>query len=139
MGRLYQQALALAQRVGDDAMVIINLSHLAHELGDVANARSHYREALRIASHSGNRMLVLWSILNLAHLSIESGDAQKGVRLMGAYDALHERVEVDTQGASESGLLAAAREELGNDVFQTAWEAGRLMSEKEAIAAALEE
>jgi hypothetical protein len=68
------------------------------------------------------------------------GDVDRAARLLGAAEAMRERL-----GATVPGLLrkehdarvAQTRQALGEDAFAAAWAQGRMMSADEAIAYAL--
>jgi hypothetical protein len=72
---------------------------------------------------------------------ISTGKAEPATRLLGAADALRERMRAPVpaiQRADYDQSVAAARAALDPAVFATTWIAGRAMSSEQAIAYALE-
>ena len=70
------------------------------------------------------------------------GRARRAARLLGATDAIFERMSVSLQPADQVEIdtyAALAQEALGALAYEVAWGEGRAMSFEEAIAYALEQ
>jgi hypothetical protein len=81
-------------------------------------------------------------LLGLARTASEQGQHARSVRLFAAQQAL---TEAGRYGLPPRALdareecLVAAREALGEDAYQSTWEAGRSLTQEEAVALALAE
>ena len=109
---------------------------MASELGA---ARTAMRESLQIGRRLGDRRLA-WSLDVCACLAIASSEAEQGLRLAGAAQAMHESSGVSPSEVWRSvveAYLAPAREQVGNVAAEAAAAAGRKLGYEEAIDFAL--
>lgn len=113
------------------------LSRLAFEQGDYARAAALRREDLTlqrelapVSAHGAARFLEGVALLAVVHDQLEAA-----ARLLGAAATLREGVE-DVERV-ERALVApwseAARERLGDEVFECAWGTGRALSLEDAL------
>jgi hypothetical protein len=88
-----------------------------------------------------SRVGVIDSLVEVGAVAGARGEPVRGAGRWGAAEALRE-VTGYTMSAREAGVyepyMSAARSELGETVFRTAWDEGRAMTEEQAIALALE-
>ena len=139
----HEQALAVWRRLDHLWGVPAALRDLADEAlcrGDVPAAMPLYRESLERWLLLGEKLHVAGSLLGPATVALESGQAERAARLLGASAALHEAIgampPADLPGDLGNGP-ERARAVLGEAAFETAWAAGRAFSIDEAIADAL--
>jgi predicted ATPase/class 3 adenylate cyclase len=141
---LLEEGLAIAERSGD--RMAIAMSH--HTVGQVArldgrsdDAAEHYRQALRFGHEMGDAAALSEPLQGLAAVAIATGALEKGVRLLGANEAIRERLGggPPPEWLRLGDPLAQARRELGEEAYDRAWAAGLAMSVDEAVAEALEE
>ena len=122
-------------------LILKDLGELARDQGDLPRALGWYREALGLVRGSPGTRVVTELIEALGIAAIAVGQAERGVRLLGASEAQRERIGLRFRLAmTESALepaLAAARAALGGVVFAAAWSAGRTLRPGQAVAEAL--
>jgi predicted ATPase/class 3 adenylate cyclase len=137
-----EEALAVALRGGDLAAIGVSqhtVGQVARLQGRLDDAAGHYREAIRIARELGDAAQVTEPLQGLAAVLIATGDAERGVRLLGANSAIRER-----QGGGPppewlrlGDPLAEARSILGPTTYEQAWNAGLALSDEAAAREAL--
>jgi predicted ATPase/transcriptional regulator with XRE-family HTH domain/Tfp pilus assembly protein PilF len=140
---LYRQSLAEGREIGHKATTaesLHNLGLVALAQGDYANARASFEEGLTIQSQIGDKIGLAANLLSVAGAITESGEAERGARLLGAASALFDRLGVMLR--PEQRLLyerAAylARAQLGETNFAKSVAEGRAMTAEEAVAYAL--
>ncbi|MFL5000467.1 MAG: ATP-binding protein [Xanthobacteraceae bacterium] len=106
---------------------------------DTARAAQRYQEYLSQAASFGHARYVADALAGLAGVTLDGGDVEATVRLLGAAAA-----QLETVGASSmvhhvqyERVLAAARVRLPEPAFSAAWAAGRVLGWDEAVAAGL--
>jgi len=139
------EALRLMRDAGYTAGIIMSLG----DLGDLARDQSNhvralgfYREALGLSWGHPGRRAVTDVIEAVGIVAVAVGQAERGVRLLGASEALRERVGLrfrvlENQVAMEQALTAA-RAALGEDAFAAIWTAGRSLGPAQALEEAIE-
>jgi non-specific serine/threonine protein kinase len=141
--RLLEEALANWNSVGGlkgAAWTLLDLARLALAAGDDALAATHFGESLATCREVGDRWGVAQGLEGFISLAVRAGRAEHAVRLAGAAAAIRESVQV-TLSAKQAGWLVAdlavARRLLSQSRYSAAWEAGRAMSNEDAVALAL--
>jgi hypothetical protein len=90
----------------------------------------------------GNRGSIALSLAGLGEVAVQSGQPEKGARLLGASDDLRQALGVlmwaDDRIPYEHAV-ALARLRLREEAFERAWQEGQAMSMEEAIEHALEQ
>ncbi len=131
--------------------------------GDYASARSHYEECLVTMRELGNRLGIAVSLAGLGGLEVSIAGSASGVRvataqsnatsetkvadklkrgakLFGSVDILLESTHMvlpsDDRLPYEHGI-AIAREQLGVEEYEKAWQEGQAMSMEQTIEYAL--
>jgi DNA-binding CsgD family transcriptional regulator len=140
---LYTEALDQSRVLGDRFGVAINLYNLADCVkgrGEVAGAWEWYRESLVITHDLGERHLASRILDRVAQLLVAAGLPRPAAHLLGAA-AAHRREIGDTlfpiEEESVAETIATTRAVLGEDAFQTAWDAGEALSRDSAVAEVL--
>jgi predicted ATPase/DNA-binding CsgD family transcriptional regulator len=140
----WEESLALFRATGDAtgvAVVLSNLGEQAGRRGAWSVAAPSFAEALTLSWRDGDRWTLpscLESLGRVALLGI--GQAERAVRLFAAASAVRASTGFPPQTQEAADLsrdLAAARARLGDDAFDAAWEAGRVLPVEQAVAAAL--
>jgi tetratricopeptide (TPR) repeat protein len=116
---------------------LATLGQALEKLGDLDGARARQASALRLRAEAGDQYHVAVSLTHLARVLWRERLAERAARLLGAADAIRDalgasirpsmRVEVDQ-------LVAGLQADLGEGAYRQAWEAGRRLSQEEAVA-----
>jgi non-specific serine/threonine protein kinase len=119
------------------------LARAANGGGDTEEARSRYREGLRLAGELGYRARIVEGLEGLAGLAADSRRFERACRLSGVASFLREGMEespLHFLSPEESEItLRRVRASLGEDRFAAVWEEGRDMEPDAALAYALED
>jgi len=139
-GRI-EEAVAIARRLDAPfhlAAALEGLSSVAWAAGDVAAAGRYGRESLAEFARVGQRQGVAVALRALARVAWAESRAGPAARLYGAADAICpiELAPDKDEYHTHDPVLAALREELGDEGFTAAWEAGGRLSLEQAAAEA---
>jgi predicted ATPase/DNA-binding SARP family transcriptional activator len=124
------------------ALASLALGDLACLEGDHATARTHYQQALAVQREQNDRSGIAASLEGLAAVNRAQGQPQRAVRLLGAAEALRERVGLlrpPREQAHYDLIVAAGHARLGAEAFAAAWAEGRALSLDQAVAYAMQE
>ena len=106
------------------------------------SARSRHTEALALRRELGDNWGIVVCLIGLGGAAALAGDAEKGLRVLGAADALLTAIgaslEADDRIPYEHAM-ASARKQLDEETFARARAEGQAMSMEQAIAYALQE
>jgi predicted ATPase/DNA-binding CsgD family transcriptional regulator len=142
-GARYEEALSIRRELGYAEGVGICLTLLAivaFRKGDLARAARLGCQGLRVFDELGADWTIHNALVVLAAVAAALGQPHRAVRLAGAIDAFSQRVDVTPIPIAEKLLaevLPPARQTLGPDETQAAWEDGRRLALPEATADAL--
>ncbi len=138
--------LAAARRWADQAVAVVPGCHqvaaltvrafVATAQGEREQAERDAHEALAIAARTQGYLRVPYTLECLAHLAVEGANHPSAARLLGAADAMRQRTRHARFPMYQSAYdeaVAAVREALGQNVFDTAWAEGAALSTEEAI------
>jgi class 3 adenylate cyclase/predicted ATPase len=140
----FEESLALCKEMDEKTQMASALLGLG--LVDVAEdkteARQNILHSLRLRQETGERLSQTSSLVGIAALALHEGNPQFAAELLGtvesALKALGAVVEIEVL-LIHPQTLAAAREQLGETAFQSAWEEGSQWSLEEAVKRALDE
>jgi predicted ATPase/class 3 adenylate cyclase len=140
---LLEETLALAERGGEQMEIAVShhmVAQVARLDGRLVDAAHHYRQAIHLGHQLGDAASLTEPLQGLAAVEIATGDADRGVRLLAANDAIRARLGggPPPEWLRLGDPLADARSRLGADAYQLAWEAGRSLTVDEAVALALD-
>jgi non-specific serine/threonine protein kinase len=120
--------------------ILADLGDVMLDQGKHARALSLYREALSLAQANPGTRTVVQLIESVAMVAAAAMRFELCARLLGAADALRERIglgyRVAESEAAVAKALATARAKLGVEAFTTVWAEGRSLSPGEAVAEA---
>ena len=141
---LYEESLILCKERDEKSLLAFALLGLG--MVDLAEGKPTAREnilaSLRLRQEAGEQLYQISSLIGVAGLILQKGDAGFAARLLGAVDstlkALHAVVE-DVMNPFHEPTLAKVKEALGEAAFRSAWEEGSQWSLKEAVKKALGE
>jgi predicted ATPase/class 3 adenylate cyclase len=141
---LLKESLDLWQELGDKhhiAMVLTNLGLAACGQGDYDLAYSFLNDGLVIQRDVGDNLGIPNSLEGFASLAVALKYARRAARLLGAAEALRERIGAPlpyTERAGYDRIVANVRTQLGDDAFSDAWAEGRSIAKDGVITDALE-
>jgi DNA-binding CsgD family transcriptional regulator len=117
------------------------LGDLARDRGDLSRALERYREALELGREYPGTRVVVYVIQAVGIVLVAVGQADHGARLLGAAEALGERIglgyHVAVNQVAAEQAVAAARAALGEPAFAAAWSAGRTLPLAQAVVESL--
>jgi tetratricopeptide (TPR) repeat protein len=140
----YEECLSVSQATGETRRIrfmLSNLTFLAQHAGDYERARQLAIQAVRLALEMDNRLDIADSLAALAGVMAVTGQPQRAVRLLGAWEAALERMGAAPQPADKpehERNIAIARAQLDSAAFTSAWGEGRALSLEQAVTSALE-
>lgn len=139
---LSEESLALHRELGDTggiAEALINLGRVAGARADYKRARDLYAESLALCRGTGELTRIAACLEGLAGAARELGHAVPAARLLGAADALRERIGAPLPRADQAErdrTATAVRVDVGDQSFAAAWAEGHALSLEQAVAAA---
>jgi predicted ATPase/DNA-binding SARP family transcriptional activator len=139
-----QEDLALSRALAsqtDMAYALGNLGDVATRQGRYEQAEEHLRESVLLARRLGDKYLLVATLADHATLAAARGQAERAARLGGAEAKLRDALGMAFpvgEVARREQALTRAREQVGEDGFQRAWEDGRRMTLDEAVTYALD-
>jgi DNA-binding NarL/FixJ family response regulator len=120
---------------------LFHLGDIASLEGDHAEARRLLAECALAADALGDPTQVAPCLESLARAVVGLGRARSAATILGAADALRERIAGPAQPVYVFRLertTAAARAALGAAAFEAAWSRGRTLTPEQAVACALD-
>ena len=140
---LLENGLQLAYTVGNKSLIAWVLQTLASAARYRANyetARSLLIESLTLARQAGEKEVIADALIGFAALAAAQEQAERAARLFGAVERLYETMNLillPVIRAEYDRNVSAARAQMNEAAFATAWANGRAMTLDQAIAAAL--
>jgi predicted ATPase/class 3 adenylate cyclase/DNA-binding CsgD family transcriptional regulator len=138
---LAEEAVALTREIGDQLNTAWALAFLAKVIthqGDQAAARAMYEKGLALAKAGNSKWHIARGLEGLAGVIAPQGNLVWAARLWGAAEALRYTMGTPIAPAYRADYdrsVAAARDQLGEQVFTTAWAEGRNITPEQALAA----
>ncbi len=137
---LFEESLALFKEQGNRQRIAQSLSGLAVVSlvqGDYAAARALLEESLVLFKAVGNQWFIAECLVVFAALAAAQGEWTRAARVSGAAETLRTAINgVLSPGvrAMQEFTIAAARAQLGEEVFTVALAEGRTMTFEQALA-----
>jgi hypothetical protein len=128
------RSLALAREAKDkvDTMIaLINLGEVAHYRRDLPLAVARYLEGFPLLLEIGDKVSITATLEMFAFLVIDLGNVEAGLCLLGAAEAQREILNspiIPRERKRHDEFIAIAREQISEEVFQSAWATGRKLS-----------
>jgi tetratricopeptide (TPR) repeat protein len=136
---LFEESRSSFKEVGDQAGMaeaLIGLASVAAMQGDFVAARDLYQEIFPILQRIQYQELIPSCLESLATVTAEQGEPVQAAHLWGSSEALREAIGTPIPPVYLPGYqqaVAAARSQLGEEDFATAWVQGRRMSPEQAM------
>jgi len=136
---LQEESLALCKEIDDKWIMSQTLLGLGLvELAEGApEAREHILQSLRLRQELMERVKQTSGLIGVAGLALNEGSPQQAAQLLGAVESALEALKAVVDPEIQffhAQTLAAARAQLGEAAFRSAWEEGRQWSLEEAVA-----
>ena len=120
--------------------LLFSLGNITRRQGDNTRAIAHFAECLAWFREPGDIFGIAACLEGIAQVAIAIAQPVPAVQLFGAAAAIRDAIghpPYPDEQHEYDRLLAAAREQLGEDAFAAAWAAGRALTLEQAIAEAL--
>jgi len=143
-GALHEESLARYRELGDTlgiAISLLNLGELEQDRGNFARAMALHQASLLLRQELGDKPSTAGPLEGIAAAAGSQGRGEQATRLWGAASALREAVGAPLEATLRSRYeqqASSVRAMLGKSHWNVAWEEGRAMRLKEAVAYALE-
>jgi hypothetical protein len=108
---------------------------------DLHAAAAHWQEGLRISRELEDQIGIATGMEWIAHLAAATGDGKRSARLLGAADAVRDKVGIRASPfdqAEHQRLMTALRCSLGAERAERAFSEGRALSFEDVIVEATE-
>jgi hypothetical protein len=120
--------------------MLSELGHVARITGKTAEAKELYRQSLRHFQDQGNRAAIAHELECFAFLAIAEEEPQRAANLLGAAEALRERIKASMQYLEHleyEDAITRLRTMLMEEELNSLWTEGRTFSMEQAIKFAL--
>ncbi len=134
--------IEITRRVGNPVFLgyeLLTLAHIELALGDLAAARRYVVEGLSLLEEQQVRRGIAYALEYTAMLAQADDDARQAMRLLGAAASLRSGIGSPHSSDEQRDIdrvADRARGSLGSAAATAAFEAGRTLTEEEAIVAA---
>ncbi len=138
---LLEESMLLSREIGSQWGIAESLALVAQveaSQGDLAAARTLYEKSLTLAREWNYKDLLPACLEGLADVVGVQGEPAWAAQLWGAAEALREVMGAPLSPVSRAPYeraVAAARTQLGEQAFATAWAEGRIMTVEQVLAA----
>jgi hypothetical protein len=112
------------------------LGRIELQRGDLPAARAYYQQSLALNQQVGEKWMTPFNLEGLASVDATQGEIRWAAQLWGAAEALRESIDVPRLPVDRAGYeqaVAAARVQLGEEAFATAWQEGRATNLEQVI------
>jgi tetratricopeptide (TPR) repeat protein len=143
--RHYEQCLELVKRTGEklrEGMISVNLGFIAYHQGEHQQALELMRNFIRIGEELGNDYGLLTGIAALSGPLAALGQPERGAQLLAAAETHITMSGSDHQTSDLPEFVnykISIRDQLGDEAFQAAWEAGSRLTMRQVLALAMED
>ncbi len=137
---LWEQGLTIHRDNGDKTHIawgLEGLAGVAYLKSDFASALKFHSESLRIKVEVMDKLGIAYSLEGLAQVVAAANDLERAAVLWGAANRLREEINVPLEASREdmyTSRIPMTRSQLGDEVFDQAWNKGRAMNLMGAIA-----
>jgi hypothetical protein len=142
--RAYEESMVISQETGERWCIRFlcrSLAVLAQHAGEYQQAKVFAEQGLRLSLEMENRLDTADSLATLAGVLGATGHPERAASLLGASKVALEQMGAAPQPVAQADherTIVAVRAQLDSKTFEAAWEEGRAMSLKQAVASALQ-
>jgi predicted ATPase/class 3 adenylate cyclase/tetratricopeptide (TPR) repeat protein len=130
----------LLRHKGFETSMTSEIGHIARMEGDVSQAKEIYRQTILSFQELGNRPAVAHQLECFALIATAEAEPQRAVKLLGAAEALREKIEspmTDFERSEYDQAVARLHSLLPEAEFKLLWAEGRSLTREQAIRLAL--
>ena len=142
---IIQEAVKVLHEVGEMSSEVGALDvagRVALAQGDLFKAQKYFRDGIAYYKDAKEVSQIPSLLEGLANALARSSQAQKAILLLGAGEALRERIRLarmQFETAKYDALLSMLRDEVNESTFEKAWKEGSKLTTEEAIDLAMKE
>jgi len=136
---LAQASLSIYREMGDpwySAWLLHLLGRIEIQRGEMPAARTYYQQSLALNQQVGEKWMTPFNLEGLASVVATQGALRWAAKLWGAAEALRESIDVPRLPVDRVGFEqaeAAARAQLGEEAFASAWQEGWMTKLEQVI------
>ena len=136
---LAQESLSLYREMGDpwySAWLLHILGRIEIQRGELPAARTYFQQSLALNQQIGEKWLTPFNLEGLAAVVAAQGALRWAAQLWGAAEALRGAIDVPRLPIDRAGYeqtVGAARAQLGEEPFASAWQEGWMMKLEQVI------
>jgi len=142
--KIFEEGLSLfkgIRYVNIQLILASEIGHVERRTGNLTQARSIYRDTIKLWQNFGNRAAIAHQLECFGFLAIQDEEPQRAAKLIGAAEAIRERAQspmAEHEQAEYSAAIAQLRSMLNEVEFHALWTEGRSMTMEQAIQMALQ-
>jgi len=139
----YEEALKIFRHLrhkGFETVLLSELGHVARATGNMEEAKDLYTQSLTSFQDQGHRPAIAHELECFAFIAISEHEPRRAAKLLGAAEALRERIGSPMQDLEQieyDKAVVQARSSMKEPEFSTLWAEGRALSMEQAIKYAL--
>lgn len=143
--RCFREAVAISIEIGAKDAEAFALNSLAHGLylqGELDESKQNYQKSLLLFREISDKRGIAYCLEGFAKIALRLSLLTRATSLFGASDILRQTIRAPLGGVEAVELeqdLTTMRQQLGDKVFEMAFEEGQTMTMERAINFALEE
>jgi predicted ATPase/class 3 adenylate cyclase len=136
---LAQESLNIYREIGDpwySAWLLHLLGRIETQRGEMPAARTYYQQSLALNRQVGEKWMTPFNLEGLAGVVATQGALRWAAQLWGAAEALREAIDVPRLPVDRvvyEQAVGAARAQLGEEAFASAWQEGWMMKLEQVI------
>ncbi len=142
---LFEESLKMSEEIGDrigTAISLQNLGYVVHRRGDHQEALSKFVQSLAIMQQARYERGVVGCVEGIAWAMISMGLGDDATRLLGAAQALREKIKqpiLSSQRSEYESNISLIQQRMSKDRWTKLWEEGRAMSMQQMLEYALKQ
>jgi tetratricopeptide (TPR) repeat protein len=136
---LAQESLSIYREMGDpwySAWLLHLLGRIEIQRGEMPTARTYYQQSLALNQQVGEKWMTPFNLEGLASVVATQGALRWAAQLWGAAETLREAIDVPRLPVDRVGYeqaVGAARAQLGEEAFASAWQEGWMTKLEQVI------
>ncbi len=118
--QLYQQALSVANRIGNSRLrgsTLLNLAVIKQKMGDLTGAETLYQESLQIGSDTGDKAFLAITMANLGELKMQQGIFNQAFKYLQSATLVSQELQ-SPYTDDLMNMLQSLQERVGAEQFQ---------------------